>query len=215
MATFGVILFGSVALVAAAFITIPILAENWDKAGRYRLIRHFAFVSVALGMAGLCVIWRYGYSLVPERDVGVRWDGFRYSPLSESSMCWRHECLVFAESTTLEGAVQPITDNPKVRHLRYKVEVRIVDSVLFARSLRLEPGDTCPGVGPMRCQLENAVMYEVFEFNNANSRELANFYNPYDPNQTGELQKLLLQKLNPPLLAKGINFKRLVSWSVE
>lgn len=218
MTTYGIILTISVLFLVAALMSISFQQDFWDKAGRYRFYRYAGLSSVILGLVGLLAIWRYGYQIIPETEVGVRWNGIHSSLLDRSAMCWQRECLVFAKNTALEGTVQPITDNPKVRHLKYKIEVTIVDPVLFVRTVQLGPGATCSqniGDGPMHCQLDDSVMFEIFEFNNANSKELAKFYNPYDQNQTGELQHLMLQKLNPPLIAKGINFKRLVSWSVE
>ncbi len=198
-------------------LMIVSIAVATDSRGgsRRELIARLLILPLALSsIVTLAVMWRYGYS-VSLGEVGVRVDGIRYSEFKESTMCWQRNCILIAANSEIEGAVQPITDNPKVRHLKYKLEVTIVDPTAFARAVQLTPGQKCPGDGPNRCQLNDAVLYEIYEFNNANSKELAKYYNPYDKNQTSELQKLLNIKLTPPLMAKGINFVRLVSWSVE
>lgn len=214
--TYYAILFGSVILVMSALLPFTVILENWRKNGGYRLHRYLALASLLLGVAGALDYARYGYSLNPEYEVGVQWNGIHSSLLSESTMCWHRECLVLAKKTEVDGEVRPITENPKVRHLKYRIEVEIVDPVLFVRSVGLQPGASCPdGDRPRDCQLRDTVMYEIYEFNNANSKELAKFYNPYDQHQTDELRKLMLGELNDTLIPKGINFRRLVSWSVE
>ncbi|MBI5654357.1 hypothetical protein HZC53_01745 [Candidatus Uhrbacteria bacterium] len=182
-------------------------------------LRRAARIALPLGglltVVGAIIVLRYGYLPSSPNEVGVRQDGIRYSEFTDATMCWQRNCILVAKNSELEGAVQPITDNPKVRHLKYKLEVEVVDPVAFARAVQLQPGASCPGEGPMKCQLDDAVLYEIYEFNNANSKELARFYNPYDKKQADELEKLMNVELTPPLAAKGINFKRLVSWSVE
>jgi len=210
------ILYGGVFLVLLALFPFAVIVGNWSMNGGHRLHRYLALASLSLGVAGVLVYVRYGYSLNSEYEVGVQWNGIHSSLLAESTMCWHRECLVLAKKTEVEGEVRPITENPKVRHLKYRIEVAIVDPVLFVRSVGLRPGASCPDSDrPRDCQLRDTVMYEIYEFNNANSKELAKFYNPYDQHQTEELQRLMLHEFNDALIPKGINFKRLISWSVE
>ncbi len=202
-----VVVFSIAAVAAIGMCTEPLKS-------RQRLGKRVFILASLPCLAGILVMHRYSYIPSPGES-GIRFDGIHLSEFSEPTMCWHRECIELAKKTEVEGEVRPITENPKVRHLKYQIEVEIVDPILFARSVDLRPDTSCPDQGPRNCRLHDVVMFEIYEFNNANSKELARFYNPYDQRQTDALQALMLCKLDEALVPKGINFRRLISWSVE
>lgn len=94
------------------------------------------------------------------------------------------------EGFNCEVALSPITANPKVRRLSYTVPILQTDkgfspesAIWFARSYDRD--------------CKERVLYWLCEFNERHSKELALFYNPYDPQQQKRFDKLIRQYLEP------------------
>jgi len=149
--------------------------------------------------------------------VAVFDNNLRIEKLSMKEPVW---CLDKCSSTVrfmnVVSKVSPITNNPKVRRLSYTVRVEIVDLHDYFNSIGLKPKH-----GTNSLFTENAVIfqrtveYELYEFNNTHSKELAAFYNPLDRKQTADLAALLKQHINPKLVNSGLAIIELVSWQVE
>lgn len=115
------------------------------------------------------------------------------------------------------ASVQPITDNPKVRRLGLTVDTEIVDARRFVESMNIKANSTCEVAKDEghACQQRDAVLFHLYEFMNSHSRELGKFYNPYDPQQTRDLEALMRANLDEPLAAKGLRLVRLAKWTTD
>ncbi len=105
--------------------------------------------------------------------------------------------------------IQPVTANPKVRHLVSKVSARISDEQTYLLSVPEAVlhkgwfgGDNHPDLGPaiLRGQVESA----IYEFHEKYSVELGAFYNPHDASQQKKFYELVAKEIMPKLSKKGI-----------
>jgi hypothetical protein len=122
--------------------------------------------------------------------------------------CWDNCLDDLPVSMDFQSRVAPITKNPKVRHLSYIVRTRITDPHVYFASVgaRDDQGNAH--------RAAQVVLFQLYEFNDANSKRLAEFHNPADIHQTKELAALLMCEINPNLKSKGMKITRLVSWEV-
>lgn len=111
------------------------------------------------------------------------------------------------------------TENPTVRHLRYAVAYEIINMEVFfkERHRRHHPASTYQSSTPndtkdlvagthsaVRREIEGLVAYQLLEFNNKFSKQLAQFYNPLDQRQQQEFKTLLNSYVNAGLVKDGI-----------
>jgi len=94
--------------------------------------------------------------------------------------------------------LNPITPNPKVRHLTFNVHARMGGST--DRLLRL--WHFLPR--PNSLGWQDALESELYEFSEANSQELATFYNPLDKVQQDRFYALVARALGPFLAKSGL-----------
>lgn len=126
------------------------------------------------------------------------------------------DCITLPLQAETSSKVHPITENPKVRGLSYTITTQIRDPQKFVAEMHL-------GRIAVPSDLKDALLrghhrsteYVLYEFNNAHSKELAQFYNPLDEGQRTRLEALLRAHLDEKLASKGIKLDRLVSFSVE
>ena len=158
-------------------------------------------------------------------DIAVILDKDGHVVASTEHMIWLkpgQTTISLARATHAKASVQPITDNPKVRRLEMTLDSEIIDAKKFVEANHITPKTLCESKadgheadhGPA-CQQRDAVLFQLYEFMNAHSRELSRFYNPYDPKQTLELENMLHANLDEPLAAKGIRMVRLAKWTTE
>ncbi|MCI5108288.1 MAG: hypothetical protein MRY49_00385 [Candidatus Pacebacteria bacterium] len=113
-------------------------------------------------------------------------------------------------SLYLTGTVTPITVNPKARTVTYKVVSEVVDPNKF-----FSYGDfRKKTVKETVDEINWRVNYWIQEFNNAKSKEVAEFYNPYDMDQVLEFRMLVQGYMNEKLSQTGIQVF-LVEFSVK
>ncbi len=115
------------------------------------------------------------------------------------SRCIEHEPRTFSQT----GTVTPITENPKVRRLTYAVTSRVVDIKQYYSTIGVTE------------KVQETVQFHLYEFNNARSKELAEFYNPLDPAQRDRLQEIIKGFMDPRLAPYGIEIKALDGFSIE
>lgn len=135
----------------------------------------------------------------------IQTDGTVVRLFNERTVIWEWEfgeevrLVDYRKPLVVSMAVSPITENPKVRHLMYKVVVKMVltPKAYAERFLAFEgsEGGETPG------ELLERVLYE---FNERHSRELAVFYNPRDRLQQAEFGKLVREFLDPIFTARGM-----------
>ncbi len=134
------------------------------------------------------------------------------------AFCWDN-CFKVPTVFAVESAVNPITTNPKVRHLTYMVEVKVVDVAKVNTWAKLhDHPESIPEARQTHVVMGKKVRYCLYEFNNKNSKWLADFYNPMDDEQTKKLDYHLTFEVNQCLNGdehQGLYVDRLVSWDVE
>jgi len=111
-----------------------------------------------------------------------------------------------AETTTIHMALSPITPNPKVRKLSYKVTVKGLfdDSSklqLFLNNMLASGLKLCYNLSK---HISSIVKFQLYEMNEKNSKELAGFYNPEDKAQQTSFQKCIAKYINPTLEKIGL-----------
>jgi len=180
-----------------------------------------AFVPCALGFFGCMTIGLYTESTAFESNfyrkgvseyerTVVQYDADGKYVQSGLWIWCRNNCANRVPvSFNMGSSVTPITENPKARHIRYAVGVRITDLPKYAATVGVKDDDDNPD------RAAGAIGYELYEFNNAHSKTLAQFYNPLDARQTNGLAALLKREINPRLKSKGMEITELVSWDVE
>lgn len=142
-------------------------------------------------------------------------DTGRVELAGEAVFCW-NRCANVIMRTSFKSSVTPITENPKARHLTYEADVEIKDWDKYFGGTGIRPKNgAIPTLEENHQALERAVSYELAEFNEATSRDLARFYNPWDTKQQHDLEAMLRAYLEPRLATRGIRFVRLQSFSVE
>ncbi|PIZ99383.1 MAG: hypothetical protein COX77_01740 [Candidatus Komeilibacteria bacterium CG_4_10_14_0_2_um_filter_37_10] len=100
------------------------------------------------------------------------------------------------------SSVQPITDNPKVRTLKYEVGITVTDlNKLFYSPERLSHKTHYQAYE----MVNGIVQYQLHEFNNINSKQLSLFYNPYEKEQLLALDSLIKNEINPLLAINGLS----------
>lgn len=118
------------------------------------------------------------------------------------------------------GDVRSITPNPKVRELSYQLQVTISDLDRFfadAKNRRLGMSHTdkiygtsfsqfSPGDPPrdINDRIGMTTLDLLYRFNDAHSKELAEFYNPLDAEQLRALKALVEPWVNERLAARGL-----------
>jgi len=98
------------------------------------------------------------------------------------------------------SSVTPITDNPKARKITYSVLGMIDPDVYF--SLGSTGFKDYEGTAK---SVNERIQYQLYELNNAHSKELAEFYNPLNPGQQELFKKLVNDFMNERLEGTGIS----------
>jgi hypothetical protein len=106
----------------------------------------------------------------------------------------------------------PITDNPKVRSLRYVISASTGDSPQDLVALENSSGRvaTHPGYSDdaIKPWVAERVRYLLYEFNEKNSKQLAVLYNPLDQSQQVVFRKMVEDSLAGPLHECGMYLQR-------
>ena len=121
----------------------------------------------------------------------------------------------------IQMATHPITDNPKVRSLRYIINVRLDNSA--GATLKFHQTFPIGNKGMDRKYtwfiphekvstpyepISKAISTEsrrlLYEFSEKNSRELATLYNPLDPGQQAKFREMLHAFMTEPLGRRGL-----------
>ena len=109
----------------------------------------------------------------------------------------------------ISSSVRPITENPKVRKLTYVIRVEIDPRHYFDDSQNSEEKEN------KAVSAAKKIKYWLYEFNNENSKKLAEFYNPLDPWQVSQLSVMVRSYLNQPeRLGKYLEVVKVVSFEV-
>lgn len=163
-----------------------------------------------------------GYYEFPGSDsTVVTFEGAKAIKHPFGAFCW--EWSEYSNLPTgvinVSSGVTFLTENPKVRHLKYKVSSQISDPEAFYHSegRRIHPSEDDsnsygadtrtfthrPG-SSIKNETQALVASQVFEFNNRFSKQLSKFYNPLDANQQKEFRSLIDSWLNAQLAKDGI-----------
>jgi hypothetical protein len=176
--------------------------EAWETRRRHITWRIVASVVSVLAVVSLFASFLIGWQIDTERktaSVGrfTRVNNYRLLAYNDetseidqpfAAAMWQQKAIMAALSVTTTSAVEPITDNPKVRNLIYVVEVEIDPAYYFYEGrVKKTTADAVK-------KIESC----LYEFNNQYSRELGEFYNPHDDVQLEQLSKIVTSYLNQP-----------------
>jgi len=103
---------------------------------------------------------------------------------------------VSPDKYTATVTVQPVTVNPKVRHLVSVLTARVADSLKYTVSGARKDWDKYFFIA----QVESA----IYEFHEKHSVELGEFYNPHDGTQQARFYALATGAIGPRLAQNGI-----------
>ncbi|MFA4954059.1 MAG: hypothetical protein WC641_02000 [Patescibacteria group bacterium] len=208
-----------VTLLSIGVLSLFLLA-SWEEQKKPRL-RSAVVVAAWGGMIAClvgCVIVRCFSACSVSNDgelIVVRDKTGRVVEVSDSSVWTNGRTASFVTTWAIAASsVQPITDNPKVRRLHYEAMVQVTDPAVFMQTCGPMLGQADTVSGNLQ-RLKDTLGYQLFEFNNARSKDLAKFYNPLSLEQTKELESMLRAYLDETLKPKGVAFVRLQAWSVE
>lgn len=130
--------------------------------------------------------------------------------------CWSQEnCFNIPNGKLITySSVSPVTLNPKIRPLKYSVNITISDEKKFVTEFpevkegrfdRYLNEGNLPGASVVT--VVDAVKYQLLEFNEANSKEISRFFNYLDKDQQADFKKFVEDWINPRLAKSGLSIK--------
>lgn len=180
-----------VAAIANLCWIVPVSRRFWPKD---RMLTIVATIVSTLVIWGIGLWSLTSYSLIRSDlmylnasnqivGVGTYW---RWSPVLDNTKQVEYN----ATSRLVCQVVQPITPNPKVRQIIQNAEISLGGTPeSMAAALQVTSGHTPYGW----------LRYQMFEFQERNSRKLAKFYNPVDESQQKEYYRLVYNFLKRDL----------------
>ncbi|KKT43474.1 MAG: hypothetical protein UW32_C0001G0066 [Candidatus Wolfebacteria bacterium GW2011_GWE2_44_13] len=219
-------------VVGVACINLYPSACDSGKIGNFWKRRHAKVV--AIGKSALWTLWGIAvlspvyYEFPAHNSVVVTFDRDHVVEHRLGKFCW--EWGEFSNLPTGDMAISSgvtfLTENPKVRHLRYSLNAGISNPEAFysvpLRRINASDVDSEHGAdaasftySPGRSvkeEVEALVITQLFEFNNRFSKQLVGFYNPLDSKQQQDFRALIEPWLNDQLAKDGVtvvakNFK--------
>lgn len=151
-------------------------------------------------------------NVIPDQDVVL---------CSTSNDCVNY-CDNNGKPFSISSHVSPITENPKVRTVSYRIEYKVNDfGKLLKETIRSscyldDAGKENRIVSTRRtifC-VDNLLGYHLYEFNNNYSKEMAGFYNPLSAEQKSAFLSLLKESLEPKYAPLGVEITG-VEWAVD
>lgn len=146
---------------------------------------------------GVVAIERDGKTVVKKGGAFVwEWDKFANVPANS-----------VAGAIVQDSALTVLTDNPKSRTFRYKLSAYVVDPVTFLDGNHPNRWARWSIEDSKYYNVRNLIKYWCYEFNEANSRKVAQLYNPEDQSQQKQFVDLLEPWMNEKLKKEGIEVK--------
>ena len=222
--------------IAPAIILACIIffcAFNYDGTGTFSTIRRrkvaniFCFALVCLS-AGSFIILEYPKS----NDVVVQLDSQDNSYIStvkgpfDVALCIPGVtyCINMSTVHNVDAKVRPISENPKVRLLRYTFQVEIEDMRLFINKgpqiyfkddKRWKDGQNSL-VDMTEYKMPKLIgEYLAYEFNEAHSKKLSTIYNPHERTDQAKLEYMLRQYMDTHLKKVGLKLFELISLKID
>lgn len=145
---------------------------------------------------GIIAIERDGKTVVKKGGTFV-WEWGKFANIPANSV---------AGAVSQSSVLTVLTDNPKSRTFYYALSAYVVNPVVF---LNNNPNrwERWSVEDSKYYNVRNLVKYWCYEFNEANSRKVAQLYNPDDPNQQKQFADLLESWMNERLEKEGIEVK--------
>ncbi len=107
-------------------------------------------------------------------------------------------------------SAHPITDNPKVRSLKYSISVKSYESpeALIALESVVGKYTYAMGIDPTtnsdeKAKITNKIRFLLFEFNEKKSKDLATLYNPLDDAQQARFKAMVKESIGTQLTGIG------------
>lgn len=188
----AVYMVGAICLVCAACVAIVMgmvfsASSPKPRSVAYACATVIVFVVCALvSFVGAFVLSRHFEHPGTEYQVAVVENGRVVEVVRDQPVwCYERDCRRLPLPSSVRSIVSPITDNPKVRTIEYTVNVEICEESIFISQF----GEM--SLAQQREQMNGVVQYALYEFNNSESKELAELYNPLNPHQTKAFNELI------------------------
>ncbi|MFH0815150.1 MAG: hypothetical protein V1902_03700 [Candidatus Falkowbacteria bacterium] len=225
-----------IVVLALGAIVLGCKVANADRVRRGRRVQQFialgfmvcCLLTVALLFAPLVVEFNgEGWQSDSwQSDIGRATNPFaaRLATLDEQGkvvdvnvpLAWNYDnCVNYTASPKpISTVVKPITENPKVREVHYTVAFEEVDVKKFVEAVvAMAPYDGQMSHEQFEARYLRLVKLVVYDFNDAHSKELSEFYNPLRTEQQAAFLDLLKKYLDPKLAEVGLAVKA-VTWDV-
>lgn len=200
------------ALLACALCGMFIWLTNQADRGGYFEARHpNLFGWIVNG----CILWTVLACLIvvspifyeyPGVSVPVTFDGDRVikHPYGCFEWPWQSTAVLFSESADKSLGTTFITDNSRVRKLRYRVRLEVADPVKYFRdkSRRVSWWTMANNVGIS--EIEKRLESQLYEFGNQYAARLVEFYNPLSQDQQASFETLVRECVDPIFAEDGV-----------
>lgn len=151
-------------------------------------------------------------NVIPDQDVVL---------CSTSTDCVNYDDN-YGQPFSIRSHVSPITDNPKVRTVSYRIFYKVND---FGKLLKKTIHSDCyldeagkeNRIVSTRSTIfcvDNLLDYHLYEFNNNHSKELSGFYNPLSADQKAAFFSLINENLGSKYAPLGVEITG-VEWAVD
>lgn len=170
-----------------------------------KLIRR---INMGLGLTFLVVLasplfYEYPGLLSGKKPITFQNDQIVYHSYGCLEWPWQSTpSLGSREATTVlfgdQAVTSLMTDNPKVRKLKYLVKFNLSDPVKYFRAPERR------SAWHNQLDLQNRLIYQLYEFNDKRSSELVKFYNPESADQQLSFKEMVKQFLDPVFAEDGV-----------
>src|SRR3989338_2561949 len=179
--------------------------DREEKMGKCMLLSFLSFILLVTGLITAFDRIKKG-TIVVKAGTGEevrRYDSFVMIPI------WRRSDFAGLDMYVLTNTafnvvmrVEPITENPKVRRIDYGVKVRSPYTVAGWRAFeKVVIGDSRFG------DAETFLRFHLYNFNEAESKELAKLYNTLDPDQQAAFSKKVAEYVVEKLALSSLTFE--------
>ena len=160
---------------------------------------YLGVILIRIVPSNMMVFYKDGYFRCLTDDAARHFWVWDYNNLMQDNDGTRAPMLSYEKrEIEKEMCIRPITPNPKVRELIYTVKLTAMgtteDALAVQRLIKT------------RGSLKGWLKYHLYEFNEAMSSQLAQFYNPEDDTQQKQFEQMLAEYLSGVTRNSGVTF---------
>lgn len=141
------------------------------------------------------------------------------------TFCWEFpagKCfnVPIGKAAGIISGANPLTNNPKIRSVQYKIAVKIFNPEIFYSDFKRRKLSTATSAScityntsatsvsyedaKLSGEMHKIVSYWIFEFNESFSQQIGEFYNPNDEEQKRRFGILIEKYINPKIASEGL-----------